>query len=228
MVLAVSMAIAWIYVPSLDSWAPNIAISAATIAVTITIIDRILRRAKTRGLLPRVGLTMFRLKQELGEAATSVLIDYRATHRPRRPIPPTWVELLALWLDSNARGLRVGAYGDRLDGRRTVDDAFEPFVWRLTGAAANCRALLAPDREVLDPVLIWAGDNWLRVTDYLATLFEEEREVEPDHELASMTVAIAVDRLRILIAVVAERETDFGVIPDDVAAEWYGRESVAF
>jgi hypothetical protein len=63
-----------------DNWAPNLATEALSIAVTIAIVERIVKREASERVRARVEYAMGLIGWDFGLFATSVGIDYAATH----------------------------------------------------------------------------------------------------------------------------------------------------
>jgi hypothetical protein len=74
-----------------DNWTPNIATEALAIAVTIGVVERIVRRENERLVRPRVGRAMQVLAFAIKRFVQGCIFDYFARHPgPVRP-PAYWL-----------------------------------------------------------------------------------------------------------------------------------------
>jgi hypothetical protein len=65
---------------ALDAWMPNVATGAASIALTITVVDRLIKRADDARLQGRRRQAYRRLAQALLSLTQKVFMDYLGTH----------------------------------------------------------------------------------------------------------------------------------------------------
>lgn len=83
----------------LRAWTPNIATSALSIAITVTIVSRIVRHEARRRIQPRVERTLYWIGLGYRGFLHAILIDYAGTHHATfKPIPRTAPEMVELWL----------------------------------------------------------------------------------------------------------------------------------
>ena len=83
----------------LRAWTPNIATSALSIAITITVVSWIVRREARRRIQPRVERTLYWIGLGYRGFLHAIVIDYAGTHHATfKPIPVTAPEMMELWL----------------------------------------------------------------------------------------------------------------------------------
>jgi hypothetical protein len=98
----------------LREWAPNIAASAFALAITITVVEWIVRREARARIRPRVERVIYWMGLAFRGA---IVIDYAGTHRDSfKPIPEKGLEMIDLWLaeDENEDRPRKLLEGQRL------------------------------------------------------------------------------------------------------------------
>jgi hypothetical protein len=95
--LAVGATAVWFVTDAADEWMVNIATSAATVAVTITIVERLFDREEKRRRAPLVERALGYIEFEFIHFANTVAFDYATIHRDR-PMPRRSLELLDRWL----------------------------------------------------------------------------------------------------------------------------------
>lgn len=149
----VAVAIAWDW---LDAWAPNLATEAFAIALTIAVVERIVRREDRRRLQPRVESAMHALRQEFRRFVDGVTVDYAGTHlHSFRPLPRDALEFLDQWLADKDKQ-------DACHAPRRGDPEQLPLVLHqgieLGKALVHYREL---DREVMEPELVRAIDDYI-------------------------------------------------------------------
>jgi hypothetical protein len=148
--IAVGAAVAYLAADAVDAWMPNVAIGAVSIAITITLVEGIVRREARVRLRPRLERTANGLRNVLEGFCVSATLDYADTHlRGYRPIPTEMLSFLEQWLMAKeqqdvcppARGVHVIQAGFRL--------------------ADELRRYRAEDREVMEPDLVRAIDDYI-------------------------------------------------------------------
>jgi hypothetical protein len=146
--LAAICVVIWQFTDVADQWMPNAATDATSIAVTITIIEGILRRDARRRLEPRVQRAYEYIAGELEFFAYSVAREYAHTHDESYTRPPSsQLRILAQhWL----------AEAEAAELRPTEDDSL---------VQAGDRLRLGLDRlqgdysEILEPRFVIAMDD---------------------------------------------------------------------
>lgn len=133
----------------LRAWMPNIATSAASVAITVTIINGIVRREAHRRLRPRVAAALQSLSGWVQSFSGFVVLDYGSLHvGASKRIPKSASEMFDLWV---SEWWNINAWaGEHIDsiigeGQRLAD-AFEQ--------------IRARNFDVLEPDLVRALDEF--------------------------------------------------------------------
>jgi hypothetical protein len=139
-----------------DNWMPNVATEAFFVAVAVTVIDGAIRRQAAARLRPRVERVIEDLRWAFRRFADGVIIDYAGTHLHRyRSVPRDVLTALDQWLEDSdqhdACPLPLPEETDRLP--LVVHQGFE--------FANALRALRESDREVMEPEVVRAIDDFL-------------------------------------------------------------------
>jgi hypothetical protein len=134
-------------------WVPNLGASAFEIAATILIVDRVFGREVARRNRPRVELVMSELRYALLTYADSVAQDYAATHvHNYRPIPREITAMFDQWIQES----------DTHDACTLLDGARLSLILADgTDLGASLRDLRESDREVMEPAIVRAIDDFL-------------------------------------------------------------------
>ncbi len=153
--LAVAIGAAAMYsaTSTLRAWTPNIATDAFFVAVTITVVERAIRREARRRLQPRVESVMYHTRMQMKMFASSVVIDYSGTHlHTFRPVEQDMLAFLEQWL----------ADQDTKDAcSAPIDSTYSLVVHAGTELANLLREMREHDREVMEPDLVRAMDDFL-------------------------------------------------------------------
>jgi hypothetical protein len=155
-VLALGAWATWRWSNVADAWMPGVATSAIAIAVTITLVQGIIRREEKRRLRPRVEDVIGWLRSDLFDFAQSAVIDYAGTHlHTFETIQPDLLSFLEQWL----------AESDRQDScaapiRDGPEDPRVPLLLHsATRFAESLKRTRERDREVMEPELVRALDD---------------------------------------------------------------------
>jgi hypothetical protein len=161
-------------------WMPHIAAGAATIGLTVTIVDLILRREAEERLRPRRELAFRKAAIALWDCLEWIAYDYVETHVGTFiPIPEKALDLLDFWLTeqpnedterTNQVELRTALMStlEQVPGvdRETLARAIDQKVGtkpKLLGETATLMGVLESlresDRDVLPPALVRAIDD---------------------------------------------------------------------
>lgn len=137
----------------LREWAPNIAVTAFALAITITVVEWILRREARARLRPRVERVGQSIEVAFESFISGVCIDYAATHGARYyEIPDNAIDMLNLWLTEQDMEDRPR----ELQGNERLP--------MLADAAMECINELeesrARDLDVLEPEFVRAIDDF--------------------------------------------------------------------
>jgi len=162
--LAVVAVLVFAFSDVLDAWMPNVATSALAIAITITVVDRLIRREEQQRVRPRVQGSLNQLDRLVNDFALAVYRDYVDTHE-RVDLAPggDTIELLDRWLADEDLSRHLPATGTP----HVLTDALD--------VARQAKLIADADREVLPPDLVAAIDE----------LERSIRGVEQVHELLS-------------------------------------------
>jgi hypothetical protein len=143
----------WYTSAGLRAWIPNITVGAATVALTITVVEGAIRREARNRLLPRVEGAISTIGIDFHMMLLAVVRDYSSTHVDVfEPVPKDGVELIELWLGSH----------DELDAPRVRSDDGEVPAILSSGRefAEQLERERERDRDVLDPALVRAMDDF--------------------------------------------------------------------
>ncbi len=137
----------------LREWAPNIAVSAFALAITITVVEWIVRTEARARVRPRLDRVIYWMGLAFRGFTGAIAIDYAGTHRDSfKEIPPDAGEMFAMWLaeqDNEDRPRHV-LPGERLP---TLILSGREFGQQLEIARAR-------DLDVLDPNLVAVIDKF--------------------------------------------------------------------
>jgi hypothetical protein len=137
----------------LRAWTPNVATSALSIAITVTVVGWIVRHEARARVRPRVERTLYWMGLGFRGFLSAIVIDYAGTHDATfEPIPATAREMIELWLAEQEHEdvARVRSEGERLP--MLLAEARE-YVRELEDHRAR-------DLDVLEPDLIRAIDDF--------------------------------------------------------------------
>lgn len=132
----------------LRAWTPNIATSAASIAITVTVINGIVRSEARRRIRPRVAAALQAIAYSIQTFSGLVALDYGSSHESTfKPIPKTAPEVLALWAAEWETNDWDSSYLDLIitEGHRLAD---------------TLEQTRARNFDVLEPDLVYAIDEF--------------------------------------------------------------------
>ena len=96
--LAACSAVLWAVTESADDWLPNVATTALGIAVTITVVESIIRREASARVRPRTESVLYWLGLDIRMFTWSLIGDYTETHlHTFQPIPNDLFDLIDRW-----------------------------------------------------------------------------------------------------------------------------------
>jgi predicted RNA binding protein YcfA (HicA-like mRNA interferase family) len=136
----------------LRAWTPNIAVSALTVAATITVIQGITRRETKARIRPRVERALMDTHNSFQFLVEDIVIDYAKSHQSLRPIPNDLNEALNRLLWEHM----TGAY------EIPSEESVPRFVLTARQFAGQLAQTRERDRDVLEPGLIRAMDDFCR------------------------------------------------------------------
>jgi hypothetical protein len=208
MVVALVSYVGWRFSDALDDWAPNVATEAMSIAITVLIVERIVRAEHRRRVRPRVERVVSRIGLDLRMFTGAVVIDYAGTHHSSfRSIPHTTEALLDFWLaeQSNEDAARQALEGEWLP--MVLLEARE-FVRHLQDVRER-------DLDVMEPDLVSALDDFqLRVAQAINLLGLAHGNTEDRDETARVAVRNVVTGARDFAAVFARYGPEWMRIPE--------------
>jgi hypothetical protein len=151
--VAVGASIFYCATSTLRAWTPNIATDAFFVAVTITVVERAIRREARRRLQPRIESVMYHARMAVKMFASSIVIDYSGTHlHTFRAVERDMLEFFDQWL----------ADADNKDACSMPIDSTYSLVIHAGAELGNfLRDLRNLDREVMELELIRALDDYL-------------------------------------------------------------------
>ena len=150
--VAIAIASDW-----LDAWAPNLATDAFAIALTIAVVERIVRREARQRLWPRVESAMDGLRQEFRKFVHGLAWDYASTHlHTFRPMPLDPLAFLDHWL---AEKEAQDACQIPVQGDERVEISYVVYEGLEMGNALRFYREL--DRDVMEPEVVRAIDDYL-------------------------------------------------------------------
>lgn len=193
----------------LGSWGPNVATSAFTVALTITLIDRLVRREETERLAPRTTRALYTIGLGFRGLLGYIVFDYVLTHTDWDVIPTDGVAMIDLWLAGH----------DTEDVRREVITG-EGVPVLLSEAEAFTRRLedvRNRDRDILEPRLVAAMDDC--VQDLGRAVFSYRLVgavpgLRNADERRARSMASAVDAARVFALVLRQHAAEWLVIPE--------------
>jgi hypothetical protein len=136
-------------------WAPNIAVAAFGLAITITVVEWIVRNEARRRLKPRTEQVISRMRFDLTSLIEAIVIDYAGTHVDTfREIPASSMAMINQWL----------ADQDREDQERQPlpGDTYPMLILEGMEFLRQLEIARSRDRDVMEPELVAAIDdiNW--------------------------------------------------------------------
>jgi hypothetical protein len=147
----------WWLTDALDDWAPNVAVEALSIAATIVIVERIVRREARQRQWPRIESAMRGLRQEFRKFVHGLAWDYARTHlHTFRPLPRDALAFLDHWL---AGKKEQDACQVPVPGDERVEISYVLYEGLMMGNAL--RIYREIDREVMEPEVVRAIDDYL-------------------------------------------------------------------
>jgi hypothetical protein len=143
----------WLTTDGLRAWIPNITVGAVTVALTITVVERAIRREARNRVQPRVDGAISSIGIEFQMMLLAVVRDYSSTHVDAfESVPKDGVEMIELWLGGQ----------DEIDAPRvrSDDDEVPALLSSARVFADQLERARERDRDVLEPALIRAMDDF--------------------------------------------------------------------
>jgi hypothetical protein len=138
----------------LDNWLPNLATEAFSLAVTVLVVERIVRREAEQRVQPRTERALNVLAQAFIKFSRMAHFDYAGTHLASdlSEVPNDPIEMLRLWQEQhgNEDAPRVPARGPSL----LLEEA--------VALVENAQRIVDADRNLLPADLVIAIDNLIQ------------------------------------------------------------------
>lgn len=180
--VAVAAVAAWFTADALDEWAPNIATEALSIAVTIAIVERIVRHEAQGRLRPRLERISSGIGVRFHESWIRVLaLDYATTHIwTFCPLPTNTLALIDHWL--------AGQQEEDATRLEVLDGADPALFGSAESLADSLQRYRESDRDVLEPDLIAAMDGFADSAKEAWVLYRVSRRhgLEQDDERVAL------------------------------------------
>src|SRR5205823_4330465 len=150
--------------PWAGAWMPNVGAGAATILITVAVVNRIIEQRERERIRPRLDRVLYGIGIDWRMYVESLANDYAQTHlHSFEPIPNGTIALIDHWLAS-----QESEDAERLE----VQDGGDPYP--LTAAESlvtSLQRVRETDREVLEPDLIAAIDDLVEAARQGRTLY---------------------------------------------------------
>jgi hypothetical protein len=198
LVVAAVGVVLWQTTDGLRAWIPNITVGAVTVALTITVVERAIRREARSRLEPRVDGAISTIGVEFQMMLLAVVRDYSSTHVDAfEPVPKDGVEMIELWLDSH----------DDIDAPRVRSDDGEvpALVSSARVFADHLERARERDRDVLEPALIRAMDDFCLSVEEAKELVGFELEPAEHAQAEDLALIMIVMSLRVLAWVMSRQ-----------------------
>jgi hypothetical protein len=148
----------------LREWAPNIAVTAFALAITITVVERIVRSEERARVRPRVEYTIYWIGLGFRDMTRHIAMDYAYTHRASfHEIPADASQMFKLWLTDL----------DKQDQPRALNDGarLPTLLSRAQEFASGLERARERDVDVLEADLVLEIDEFLGQIDAAAAAF---------------------------------------------------------
>ena len=158
-VIAVASWLAWWLTDWADEWTVNIATELAAVALTLAVVERIIRRESALRLRPITTRALDRMQDAVAWVAAYIAVDYAETHLDNpKEIPDGVIAIVDLWIEGE----------DLTDADRTMAAYNEPVPHPVAVAHSHRRDLdqvLRDYGEYLEPRLIVGLDSFVHSID---------------------------------------------------------------
>ena len=171
----------------LQAWMPNVVVGALTVAVTITVIEHVIRREEDERIKPHRDDVLRTIGESFTQLLTGIALNY--ADDPGQdfiPMPADPLEIIELWLLPRGH-------------REQRDDWIPALIYEGNDFAARLEDHRHRDREVIPLDLIRAIDQYkseLRRLKTVAKLFNENPASDKHRAVASYSQHRAVEAAR--------------------------------
>jgi hypothetical protein len=154
------------YTEVAKEWMPHIAAAAATIGVTVTIVEGILRRESEERLRPRRESVFGKITGELWDYLDKVALDYAQTHNNSfLSMPDKTLPFLDFWLEQQQNE----------DAERDVYSTGQPMLLAYSSSfAAKLTGFRESDPDVILPLLGTAIDEFVWASTHAQSWYREK------------------------------------------------------
>ena len=144
-----------------DVWTPNVVVGLFSIAVTVMIVQRIVRAEDRRRLRPRRDRAMYWLGLGIRGLVSAVAFDYALAHLESfRPLPTDAMALFDAWLDEQSTE----------DSDRSKLERLELMLEEMHSFAGYAENTRMRDLDVLEPELVTAIDDFQQQVNMVTML----------------------------------------------------------
>lgn len=188
--LAVAMVVVRLTTDALSAWAPNIATSAATVALTITVVERLLRSEGERRRRPRTERVLYWMGLDFRGLTSAIVLDYVSAHTHPQQVPADALELIDLWISEQDAEDRP---------RRPLDGEWLPMLLlEAQDFASQLERHRTRDLDVLADDLVRALDDcgWLVGQAIQLFGFAESGATADAHRSLRVALRTAIDGAR--------------------------------
>ncbi len=203
---------------TLQEWGPHIAVTAFALAITITVVEWIVRSEANARIRPRVTRAHSAMDLNLGSFMRELLSDYGATHRDTsQPIPKSARKMIELWLadQPNEDTTRVARPGQTLPALMAA----------ATVLKSDLEEIRSRDVDVIEPGLVAAMDKF--GNDVHGAMFPYRWGVERadggEHKHEARFLRAAVEAVLDLVSSFEHYVGDLSEISEaDRKRDWFG------
>lgn len=161
----------------LENWMPNVATALGSLALTVVVVDSVVRAQTSRRIKPRLDAVFSEVTDALERLIEAVAIDYIETHvGSYKPLPSDMQSILQRW---------EAEYDAADTPRKRVDDepGFLLRVARLTGQSLReTRAANLDILNELDPGLVVAIDDLIQNIENVSFFYQLFRRSEEEDD----------------------------------------------
>ena len=157
----------------LENWMPNVATAFGSLALTVVVVDSVVRAQARQRIKPRLDVVVSEVTDALERLVEAIAIDYIETHvGSYKALPRDMQSILQHWKDE---------YDSADTARTRVDDepGFLLRIARLTGESLReTRAANLDILNELEPTLVVAIDDLIREIENISFFYQVFRQSE--------------------------------------------------
>ncbi len=215
LLVAAAAVASWLAFDAGDDWMPNVATDAFFVAVTITVVERAIRREASRRLRPLAERAQWTLLPEFGSFCECVALDYEYSHAALGvPLPENQLDLLAKWLADRDEEVNLRPVGS--DGL--------PALIRAAGAFGSVlKETRDLYRNAVTVELAAEAVNFEQTVEAARRVFTEATPASPDFRAGVLTAVVeGALRLGRVLAKTMDDESWFTRLPEAGRMTVYG------